>query len=102
MNNSALQALIDEFGDRICIIIFDNNSRAYVGYPSSTLKHVDEIKMRTFGGVDMVGISKKHSYAAAGGAEVYSTNWHPTECIQQVIIVDEGYERFLVDPLEVG
>lgn len=102
MNNSAFKALVDEFGDRICIIIFDNNSRAYIGYPSSQIKHASEIELKNFGGVDMIGIPKKHSYTMAGGPEVLSTNWHATECIQQVIIVDEGYEKFLVDPLEVG
>ena len=102
MTNEALKALFEKLGDRICAIIFDNNSRVYIGYPTSTLKHASEIKIETIGGVDMVGIPRKHSYPAAGGREVYSTNWHPTECIQQVVSLDEGYERFLVDPIEIG
>ena len=96
MTNAALQAMIDELGDRICIIVFDNNSKVYIGYPSSPIKSVTELKLKTFGDTDMVGIPKKSN----GG--LTSTSWHATECIQVIASIDEGFENYLIDPMEIG
>ena len=102
MNNKALQALIDEFGERICIIVFDNESKVYIGYESSTMKSVNDLQLRTIGGVDMVGIPKHSANPKLQRAGVTSTSWHPTECIQCVCTLDEGFENYRIDPMEIG
>ena len=102
MTNVALKALIDELGDRICIIAFDNNVKVYIGYPSSTLKSVSEIQLKTFGDVDMVGIPKISNNPKLMREGVRTTSWHPTECIQVIATLDEGFEKYRIDPMEIG
>ena len=102
MTNQALQAMIDELGDRICIIVFDNDVKVYIGYPSSTLKSVSEIKLQTFGGVDMIGIPKKIGNPVLAREGVTTTTWHPTECVQMIATLDAGYEKYRIDPMEIG
>lgn len=102
MTNEALQALIDELGERICIIAFDNNVKVYIGYKSSTIQSVNEIQLKTYGGVDMVGIPKKSANPQLDRMGVTTTIWHPTECIQMIATLDEGCEKFRIDPMEIG
>jgi len=102
MTNEALQAMIDEFGERISIIIFDNNFKVYIGYPSSTIKSVNEIQFKKFGDTDMIGIPKKCSNPKMDRMGVSTTIWHPTECIQYIATLDEGFENFRIDPMEIG
>lgn len=102
MDNKVLQAMIDEFGERICIIVFDNESKVYIGYESSTLKSVHDLKLKTIAGVDMVGIPKVSSNPRLQRAGVTSTSWHPTECIQCISTLDEGFEKYRIDPMEIG
>ena len=102
MTNSALQAMIDELGDRICIIAFDNNVKVYIGYPSSPIKSVSELQLRKFGDVDMVGVPKRSNNPKLAREGVTSTTWHPTECIQVISTIDEGYDKYRIDPMELG
>ena len=102
MTNDAMKALIAELGDRICIIVFDNNSKVYIGYPSSTLQTVNDIKFANYGGVDMIGIPKRVNDPKAARLGVTSTTWHATECIQAVATIDEGCERYRIDPMDIG
>ena len=59
MNNSQLQAMIDEFGDRIAIIQFDNQCKIYIGYEGSPVRSVEDLQFKTVGGFDMVGVPHK-------------------------------------------
>lgn len=102
MTNVAMQAMIAELGERICIIIFDNNSKVYIGYPSSTIKSVNELKFKTFGDVDMIGIPKVSNNPKLNRENVTSTSWHVTACIQSVATLDEGFEKYRLDPMEIG
>ena len=102
MTNNALQAMFDEIGDRICIIIFDNNSKVYIGYPSSTIKSVNDIELRTFGDTDMIGIPKKIQDPKLERCGATATSWHVTACIQMIATIDEGFERYRLDPMEIG
>ena len=102
MTNAAMQAMIAELGERICVIIFDNNSKTYIGYPSSTIKSVNELKFKTFGGVDMIGIPKTVNNPKIQRLGVTTTTWHATECIQAVATMDEGFEKYRIDPMEIG
>ena len=102
MTNSAMQELITELGERICVIIFDNNSKVYIGYPSSTLKSVTELKFANYGGVDMIGIPKVVNNPKIARLGVSTTVWHPTACIQGIATMDEGFEKYRIDPMEIG
>ena len=102
MTNAAMQEMIAEFGERLCIIIFDNNSKVYIGYPSSTIKSVNDLKFKTFAGVDMIGIPKESNNPKLNRLNVTSTSWHVTACIQSIATLDEGYENYRLDPMEIG
>lgn len=102
MKNSDLQAMIDELGERICILVFDNNVKIYIGYPSSSIKSVNELILKTYGSTDMVGVPKKLGNPKLARLGVTSTSWHPTEFLQEVITLDEGFDMYRIDPLEVG
>ena len=102
MTNEALQALIDEFGDRICILIFDNGCRVYIGYDSSPLKSVNDLELKTIGGIDMVGIVKNLSNPKLSRQGAKCMHWHPTVSLQNVIVIDEGFEKYRVDPMDFG
>lgn len=100
MNNEGLQALIDEFGNRINIIFFDNNIKVYIGYQSSPIKDISELKLVQKGGVDFVGVPIIPGNPQLQRAGVTGMIWHPTECIQSVMTIDEGYEKYLLDPYD--
>ena len=102
MTNVALKAMIDELGERICIIALDNNVKIYIGYPSSTVKSVNEIQLKTFGDTDMIGIPKAINNPKLVREGVCSTTWHPTACIQIIATMDEGFEKYRLDPMEIG
>lgn len=102
MTNAAMQAMINELGERICIIVFDNNSKVYIGYPSSTIQSVNELKFANYGGVDMIGIPKNVSDPKIARIGVTSTTWHTTACIQAIATLDEGYEKYRIDPMDIG
>ena len=102
MTNAALKAMIEELGDRICIIIMDNDVRIYIGYPSSTLKNASDIILKTFGDTDMIGIPKAVNNPKAQREGITTTIWHPTACIQLIATVDAGSEGYLIDPMSIG
>lgn len=101
MTNEAMQALINDLGERICAIVFDNNNKVFIGYPSSTAKSVNDLKFQTLGGVDMIGIPKEVGNPQLRRVGVTATTWHPTACIQSVITLDEGHEKYRIDPMEI-
>ena len=102
MNNEALQAMFDEFGDRISCIIFDNKVPIFIGYPSSPIQHVSELKLKTIGGVDFVGVPvrPKDPKAIRDGAMFEA--WHPTNFIQIIYAADENHPDYRMDPFGLG
>lgn len=102
MTNTALQAMIEEYGDRICMIIFDNNSKIHIGYPSSPLKNVASIKLATKGGVDMIGTPRIPNNPADVAKNISAVFWRPTSCIQGVIVMDAGCMDYRIDPWDIG
>lgn len=101
MNNEGLQALIDEYGNRINIIIFDNDNKIFIGYKSSPIKDISELKLETKGGVDFVGVPLIPKDPKLQRKGMTGMAWHPTECVQSVITVDEGFEDYLWDPFDL-
>ena len=55
MTNAALQAALNEFGERACIIYMDNDHRIRFGYKDSCPKSVNDIKYKTWDGEDFFG-----------------------------------------------
>ena len=102
MNNESLQAFIDEFGDRMCIIIFDNNTKVFIGYKSSPAKSVSDLQLVNKGGVDFVGVPGIPNDPKLARKGVTYTVWRPTEIIQGIVTLDEGFDNYLVDPWDLG
>lgn len=98
MTNAELQALIDEFGDRICVIFFDNSLKLLIGYPGQSPQHASDLILKTVGGVDLVGVRQKSTYTKDRAEGVTYVNYHRTECIQYVAIMDEGFADYRIDP----
>lgn len=101
MNNQALQALIDELGERLCIIIFDNVSRIYVDYPSKKLS-LSDIELVNKGGVDMIKVTRLPANERMVRNGVKYVLYYPTECVQCVVAVDEDHPNVRVDPFEIS
>lgn len=102
MTNAALQAMFDEMGDRISCIIFDNKVPVFIGYKSSPINHVNELVLKTFGGVDMVGVPtypNDPKQRESGGMFML---WHPTEFVQIICVADEDHPKMLIDPFSFG
>lgn len=98
MTNTDLQAAINELGNRICIIILDNDRRIRIGYDNS-ISDPTSLVYKTFGGEDFFGYSRLSSYTGDRDRGVTYTTWHRTDCIQQLVAMDEGYEDYRVDPV---
>ncbi len=100
MTNKALQAMITEFGDRICMIVFDNNNKIYIGYQSSPLQKASELTLATKGDVDFVGVPVIPKDPKLVRLGVTGVAWHPTECIQAVFVIDEKHAEYRLDPFD--
>lgn len=100
MTNKALQALIDEYGDRICIIVFDNDNKIFLGYKSSPLQHATDLKLETKGDVDFVGVPVIPRDPKLSRLGVTGIAWHPTDCIQAVFTISEEHESYRLDPFD--
>ena len=101
-NNDALQAMIDEYGDRISCIIFDNKVPIFIGYPSSPIKHVSELELVNKGGTDLVGVPMYPKDPKAKREGVKFMLYHPTIFLQIVVVADEEHPDALVDPFMFG
>ena len=86
--------MIDTYGDRIYCIFFDNTHRVMVGYKDGT--PLSDISLETIGGKDFVVIQNT---SKSQMPPVKYKNYHPTEYIQWIGIMDEEYKDYRVDPL---
>lgn len=102
MTNEGLQAMFDEFGERICFIQFDNNIRFMVGYPSSPIKTINDIQLRTFNGVDMVGFPVYSINPQMRRMGANSVSWFLTGYLESIAVIDEGFEDLRIDALQQG
>ena len=102
MNNAALQAMIEEFGDRIYFIMFNNRSMVPIGFKSSPLKSAKDLQFRTFGGVDFVGVPKHPANTADLEKGITGVHWHATALVELVGVMDEACEKYRLDPWEFG
>ena len=58
--------------------------------------------LKTIGGVDFVGAPRVPNDPKLQRLGMKGMVWHPTECIQGVVTVDEGYENYRIDPWDIG
>lgn len=101
-NNTSLKAVFDEFGPRISAIIFDNKNPVFIGHPSSPARTVDDLVLKTIGGIDLIGIPVYPADPKLRGEGVVFTYYHPTSFIQVVCTSDENHPNALVDPFSLG
>ena len=101
MTNSGLRAFIDEYGDRICALLMNNNNKIYIGYPSVPIKSGKDIELRTFGDTDMFRIPLEPSDPKLQRKGVQFDAWHVTEQVQFIIIGDENHNQYLYDPFQI-
>lgn len=98
MTNASLQAALAELGNRVCLIIMDNDRKLRLGYPEGPLQDVNQIQYKTWGGEDFFGYSQLSSYPDARRRNVTYTVWHRTDSIQQIAAMDEGFPNDRIDP----
>lgn len=98
MTNADLQAALSELSDRTCIIILDNDRRIRIGYDNN-LTGPGQFEYKTWGGEDFFGYSRPSNYSGDRDFGVTYTTWHRTDCIQQIVAMDQGYENYRVDPV---
>lgn len=98
--NAGLKAMIDKFGERISILQWNNGFRVHIGYRglNDTVKSVKDLKLETFGGVDVVGVVSPSTLSADRQKGVTMTTYHDTAELQHVIVMDEGFEDYRPDP----
>ena len=104
MTNKGLQALIDEFGERIRFIALDNGKKIYLNYErglSEAPIKVSDLVLKSFGGVDMFGYKRVENHFGKS-PNVEFMAWNVTQFIQQVLIVEENSEMYNPDPLSLA
>lgn len=95
MNNTALQAIFIEYGDAVCYLIADNNRKISIAYNSKTSVQMGDIELVTYGDIDFVKIKRTHS---KDNEEYVFYSLIPTETIQNIIVMGDGFEDYRVDP----
>ena len=96
MSNAILQSMFEEFGDRICAISMNNNKMMFIDYSSKASVRLSDISFETRGGCDFMVVKRKD---ISSGRDIYHTDYIVTEFVENVIVMDEGYEKYRVDPL---
>ena len=96
MNNTAMQELIDTFSNRIFSIKFDNDRQLLIGY-SGTPK-LSDISLETIGGVDFIKVKNSNFN---NGKTIHYTSYHLTSEVQSIGVMDEGFEKYGVDPITI-
>ena len=101
MNNATLKAFFDKYGDRICWIGLNNGYRIYIGYKSSHIKSVNDIKLETVSGTDFYALPQipeaLKDPEITNQPPVYTT-YHLTELIETFCIMEEDYKGTRLDP----
>ncbi len=94
MTNADLGIIITTYGTRIFAIILDNNKRILVGYNGSP--KLTDISLVTIGATDFIKVSNKKK---SNQKEIEYFTLYLTECIQSIGIMEEGFEKYGVDPM---
>ena len=100
-NNASVQAMIDEFGDRISCFIFDNKVPIFFGY-SSSLPSVHDLELRTMGDVEVIGVPMKPKDPVAARKGGMFMCYHPTSFLQVIYVADAEHPDLRMDPFGLG
>jgi hypothetical protein len=92
--NKALQALINDVGERINSISLNNGKYLFIGYESGT--QLKDISFETYNGVDVMKIHHKQQQ---GGTVIEWDTLITTEFIEGIEIMDKKSENYRIDPL---
>lgn len=102
MTNAALQAFIQEFGDKIFLIVLDNNHKVFMTTNATSEGNENDattIEMKTFGDVDMFRV--KHTDRTWHNGQrpegIKYSGWMVTGCIQSIYTTDD--EEYYVPDL---
>lgn len=99
MTKAGLQKLIDDYGERIYAMNFDNNQVAFFGYNDSY--KISDVELTTVGGEDFI-IIHNPNHITTGliplSYDIYRAVWD----VQWVGVMDEGYENYRPDPFKMS
>ena len=98
MTNYALMKIIEEYGDRIAVLHWDNGQRVYFGYGGDSPRSACDALFHTVAGVDYVGWRRRTQYTKDREKGVTSVQWHMTCMLQTMSIMDAGFEDYRPDP----
>ena len=96
MSNADVQAMFDQYGERVCAISLNNGKLLYIGYRGKGSTLLSDISFETVGGCDMMVVSKTD---ISSGRDVRYKNYITTEFIESVVVMDEEFADYRVDPL---
>ena len=96
VSNATMKKMFDDFGQRICGISLNNGKFIYVGYRGSTTIKLEDISFETVGGCDMIVINKTD---ISSGKPIKYKNYITTEFVESVIVMDEEFVDYRVDPV---
>lgn len=100
MNNADLKAFMTEYGPKVVCIVCDNSMHIFLNYDQFPYR-IEEIEYKTVGSTDMFGVSRYETWKdrnrANFGEKVKITEWHLTECIQNIVVSDDP--KFSPDPM---
>ena len=95
-SNESLKAMFDEFGERICAISLNNGKMMFLDYNGAGSTKLSDITFETRNGCDLMVVKKTD---ISSGRNIPYTDYITTEFVENVIVMDEGYEQYRVDPL---
>jgi hypothetical protein len=94
MTNTAMQNLINEFGERINSFPMMDNKTLYIGYKDGP--QVTDLTFETRGGVDFTIVPRKN---LQGGHQLTYKSWVLTEAILGCVISDDA--KWIIDPSRI-
>ena len=96
--NATMQAMVDQFGERICAICLNNNKKLYIGYTGKTSVQLSDISFETIGGCDMMKVKRKD---LSSNTPISYVDYITTEFIENVLVMDEEYKDYRVMPMHM-
>jgi len=95
MTNAAMNALKDQFGNRIFSINLDNNRTVFIGYNGSYT--INDIEFTTFGTDEVVKIRNTMNFA---GKILNYTTYHSSDNVQWIGIMSAETNDYRPNPIE--
>lgn len=97
MTNAGIQGLIDQAGNRMFAISYDNNVVELYGYTDLPVI-TDRVELMAPAGEDLI---VTHHTANCNGTTLGFRYFHNSECVQWIGIIDESTSKYNPDPLVI-